>query len=118
MISLGFRIIWQMWPGMFTCSLFWVVVFWSMNYSYGRTHDWTVLVSALGALMNAIVTIANKGYMPVLSKLGNPLSVWVPADSTHRFLFLCDRFAGFSIGDFFIFAGLGLALMRWIWGIL
>lgn len=103
MILLVLRIVWQVYPGVFTCLAFWAVALIS------GVHDdapgrWVWLT---GTACNALVTLANGGYMPVLGPEGkNAFSLWVSGGESHRLLWLADRFWGFSIGDFFIGAGL------------
>jgi hypothetical protein len=114
MFALLFRILWQYYPSLWACALFWTVVGISeyrfiqwKKRKYGWINWWTRVPILMGASMNAIVTLVNNGRMPVLgaTKLA---SVWVQGNGKHL-LFLCDRFPihglVFSLGDFFLIGG-------------
>lgn len=112
MLALPFRILWQYYPNIWCCCLFWFVAtgvqFWGHPAKYQE-------VAIVGLLCNAVVTIANGGKMPVIGwGSGTVLSVWRPAQPGDRFLMLCDRFWGFSIGDFMIIAGMLLMFFHWL----
>jgi hypothetical protein len=118
--TLAFRFLWQWYPSLWTCALFWLVVaaveFWMIR-SGEIKMNWRKNVIWAGAAMNAAVTLANDGRMPVLGKFA-PMSLWV-VGTGKRLLFLCDRFNGgwaiFSLGDFFIIAGVVvLPLLLWL----
>jgi hypothetical protein len=85
-----------------------------MEFRYTSRADWqTRLPVWVGIGMNALVTLANDGRMPVLGKF-HPVSVWVVGTGRHL-LFLCDRFHGFSLGDFLIIGGIVLSpLLLWL----
>jgi len=118
MIPLLLRIIWQLSPSFLTCAVFWLAVA-DAEYRYLRSDPkvnwWARTLLLIGVGMNAVVTLANDGRMPVLGKF-KPMSLWVVGTGKHL-LFLCDRFDGgwaiFSIGDFFIIGGLLLGLVLW-----
>jgi len=117
---IGARVIWQVEPGLST-FLFFIAVFWAilllpkkrfsdpppqwgskfLDYSSNLAPA-CVLV---GILSNMTVILANGGYMPVVGD-GDSYSIWVTATNKHNLLFLADRFAGFSLGDFFLIGGL------------
>jgi hypothetical protein len=89
------------------------VAFWSLVICgnlcfirWGRFRTST-LFSLTGAAMNAVVIIANGGYMPVVG-LDEPTGIWRPADSGSHLLLIADRmaFGGFSPGDFLLMAAL------------
>jgi hypothetical protein len=112
MIVLALRVVWQFLPNIYTCLLFWAVVFASLALDHSREPF--RYVRLIGVMMNALVTIANGGFMPCVGTNYSLISVWKPASLTPgRLLFLCDRFGGFSIGDFFIFGSLLLWLAAW-----
>jgi len=107
---------WQLSPSVISATIFWVFaiwggVFWILGEIWDEKPGWVVgrSISLCGAICNAVVTIANNGFMPVES-LEDSYSLWVTATNQHHLLFLSDRFAGFSIGDFIIIGGLLVAL--------
>jgi hypothetical protein len=114
-VSLIFRILWQVWPNLGTCALFWAVALF-VHFRWppkGVGIGWRTfsVIAVPGILCNAAVTLANQGRMPVIGD-ASLISVWVKAgDNGHtHLLFLCDRYnlggvAIASVGDFFIFAG-------------
>ena len=111
------RVIWQRGPNVFTCALFWIAA--SAILVIGWT--WTVyqLLLAAGIACNALVTLANGGFMPVAShrKLSGPArSVWVQRENARHLLFLGDnwgnRFVRFSIGDTLLAAGIALSIFN------
>ena len=114
-----FRYLWQYYPSLWACLLFWTSVGIG-EYLYLRGRDkvnwWFKIPLLMGGSMNAIVTIANDGRMPFLGHT-KPTSLWVVGTGRHL-LFLCDRFdthwAIFSLGDFFIIGGLFLSLFFWL----
>lgn len=111
---IGVRGLWQADPGnMFLCSFFWVIAlsddpFWW--WLMGPRRRLCYGLSFIGALGNAIATLSNGGYMPVLGK-EEATSIWVPLTESSNVVWLCDIYGGWSLGDFFILAGiLGLIL--------
>ena len=113
----GLRVAWQIWPGLLTCSVFWGACLVSDAFSLSALSGGMLLSKILttsGAGLNAVVTLANRGYMPVIG--GSHFSLWVTAKAgEHRLLWLADRFWGFSIGDFAILSGLFSTLLtQWI----
>lgn len=112
MISLGLRIFWQLYPGLLMASLFWAWVLVFNGWSFKKKPRWWKAIVLIGALSNALVVLANGGYMPV-TNLDNQISLWVPATDKHTLLFLADRYIGWSLGDFFILTGLGIGLVQW-----
>ena len=114
MYPLLFRILWQFYPSLWACALFWFVIFYPefCRIREGSVNWWTVPIFT-GAAMNATVTLANNGRMPVLGNHA-PMSIWVVGTGKHL-LFLCDRFWGFSAGDFFVISGLIVLVIHSIW---
>jgi hypothetical protein len=109
------RMVWQRRPGLFTCALFWTI-----SVVFIVLLDWSITLSqlllTLGLVLNAVVTLANGGFMPVATqrRLGsNARSLWVQRESGQRFLFLADnygtRFIRFSVGDTFLLFGIILS---------
>src|SRR5271168_3313253 len=118
-LILFFRVLWQWFPSLWACVLFWSAVF-GTEVEYIRNPPqkinwWTRTPILIGVVMNAVVTLANSGRMPFFGHI-KPTSLWVLGTGKHL-LFLCDRFetrwAIFSIGDFFIIGGLLLSLLIW-----
>jgi len=114
------RMLWQWFPSLGTCILFWGTVV-ALEVRYIRTAEkidwWSKTLGLAGGAMNAMVTLANDGRMPVLSDKFHPASLWVAGTGKHL-LFLCDRFNGrwaiFSLGDFFIIGGIFLPVLFWL----
>lgn len=114
---IGVRVLWQRRPGLLTCCLFWVVAAALIGFAW----TWTVYQGflAAGIACNALVTLANGGYMPVAShrKLAGPArSVWVQREDAKYLLFLGDNFGNnhvrFSIGDVLLAAGIVLSVVN------
>ena len=111
---LGARVLWQRRPNELSCVAFWCVALVVMLV------PWSLAVSQLvlgaGILSNALVTLANGGFMPVAShrKLrGSARSLWVQRESGQKLLFLADNFGTnfirFSVGDVLLLTGIVLA---------
>lgn len=64
----------------------------------------------IGLSLNHIVVIANGGFMPSLTRIYY-YHIWAPLTERSIYPFLCDRFYGSSMGDFFIYAGFLLFLI-------
>lgn len=109
------RGVWQYFPGIATCALFWSCAMFFQTFliidKRYLTSKVARVVTTLGVVSNMIVTLANGGYMPVVS--GGDYSLWVTATDTHRLMPLADIYSGFSIGDFAIGLGLVLACVFW-----
>jgi hypothetical protein len=123
--ALLFRVLWQYYPTFWMCALFWSVVAlseWQLirmkRERKAAINWWTRTPMLMGVAMNALVTLANDGKMPVLGDHHHLVSVWVVGTGKHL-LFLCDRFNGgfaiFSLGDFFIIGGILLGILFWIY---
>jgi hypothetical protein len=120
------RVIWQIWPNIVTCAVFWILAARWFLAPFGAdprvvaqtksdsspemgVWDYGILAGiacmALGLLMNAAVTLVNGGLMPVggISNHGN--SLWVTATSAHHLRWLGDNYSGFSLGDFVMLGG-------------
>lgn len=110
-LTLLLRFLWQSYPSLWACALFWATVLYAYCVEY-RGNSWTKTLILVGAVMNATVTLANGGRMPFLGNSA-PVSIWVAGTGKHL-LFLCDRFKGFSLGDFFIMGGFFLSLLFWL----
>lgn len=85
---------------------FWVVtIFWVLNLigiltCLDEVRYWFTFC---GAALNCVVMLANHGMMPVIDEsIKKAEGVWRPALTGDHLLFLADRFAGFSIGDFIL----------------
>lgn len=109
------RMLWHWRPGILTAALFWVVMFGASVAVWASDGDWVSGLALLGMSMNAAVVLRNGGRMPVVGKkLPGLHSVWVRANSRHRWLWLADqsRWFGFSVGDFVLIASLAIRLLR------
>lgn len=113
------RVIWEIQPGLLICILFWItsLYFTSTLFYYlkmeGESTAW-IVVSFIGQLCNASVTISNGGFMPVNNVIVTEDSLWVAATNQHYLLFLADNYSGFSIGDFIIFSGFLIGLLTYL----
>lgn len=94
------RLSWQFWPGRVSCLAFWLVIATIHIHSF----DWTMAVATGGMALNATVTLANGGFMPGRS-IQRTFSIWRRKEGG-RLLALGDNYAGCSVGDLLIFAGL------------
>jgi hypothetical protein len=113
---LVWRVAWQLSPGLIVCALFWLAVlrrgidcFHETDLAWSRRF---VLLGMVGLGLNATVTLANGGFMPVLDDTVSR-SVWVTATDRHALLFLADQYAGFSIGDVCILGSLLARFVYW-----
>jgi hypothetical protein len=113
-VLLGARVLWQLRPNLVTCVAFWTVALFVGLLPWSTT--WSQFVLGAGILSNAVVTLANGGFMPVAShrKLrGSARSLWVQRESGQKLLFLADNFGTssirFSVGDALLLAGILLA---------
>lgn len=113
-VLLGARLVWQRRPNLVSCATFWVVAFTVALLPWSTT--WSQFVLGSGILSNALVTLANGGFMPVAShrKLrGSARSLWVQRESGQKLLFLADNFGTSSIrvsvGDALLLVGILLA---------
>ena len=113
------RAVWQSWPGVELCALFWLISLADEPLRWrfiGSKRRICYGLAFLGALCNAVATLANGGYMPVLN-MKEPSSVWVPMTEASRVAWLCDIYPiGFvtgSLGDLFIVAALLGLLLVW-----
>lgn len=112
---LAARIAWQVDPGIWWCLLFWTMALADEPIRWAemrRRRRVLYGLATLGAIGNAVATIANGGYMPVLGK-SEATSVWVPLTEASRMQWLCDIYGGASLGDFFIAAALLGLFVNW-----
>ncbi len=111
-IIIGLRILWQIYPGLLFCCLFWIVsmMFDAVRFRACKSHleSFGASTCMLGALSNAVVTIANNGFMPVPNV--ETFSLWVKSTSEHKLMFLADIYAGFSLGDFILLSGVSIVM--------
>ena len=115
-IVLAARVYWQYNPGLWPCLLFWALSLADdpLRWSEMRSRRRRIYgIAFIGALGNAIATISNGGYMPVMG-LDKVHSLWIPLTDASRLAWLCDVHSGSSKGDMLIgFALLGL-LLNWL----
>lgn len=110
------RILWQCFPGILACIAFWAysLLFDLNNISKSREPVRILgqFVCFFGMCSNAIVTIVNKGFMPV--KTGEEtFSLWVKSTSEHKLMFLADIYGGASVGDFILLGGALITLLSY-----
>lgn len=109
------RGLWQAWPGLLACSLFWVVALPINALNVYRLRSRLYAVASFGALLNAVATVANGGFMPAL--IGEQKSLWIPISAETNLVFLTDiiptGLGHASVGDAFIIGGLLVMLARW-----
>jgi len=110
---------WETMPGLLPCVIVWALsALWLYAFIASASSPWSLLsrwTVAIGLPLNATVTIANGGLMPVVGMTDDAHSIWVPATEAHVFLALADhvQYWGLSIGDGFIFGGIALAILGW-----
>lgn len=111
------RILWQCFPGIAACSAFWAysLIFDLKNISKCKEPVRILgqFICFFGACSNAIVTIVNKGFMPVTGG-EETFSLWVKSTSEHKLMFLADIYNGFSIGDFILFGGMVVIVLSFL----
>ena len=114
LMSISLRIFWQLWPCFLLCATFWGFMIGTDVYQLFHNFELARLITIIGVSSNALVTLANKGIMPVTGNFGSPLSVWQPATKDSRLLLLADHsiLYGFSMGDFIIILGLLIAIVQ------
>jgi hypothetical protein len=112
---LAARILWTRKPGLLTCGLFWGSPLVLVTLGFEVVPSQFLLVGGLAC--NALVTLANGGYMPVRAQWrqrGPARSLWVQRTSGQHLLFLADNFGNrwirFSVGDVLIAAGIVLSI--------
>jgi len=117
-----FAILWHIYTNLPICYLFWgsIFTFFSLDVviRIQRQENIVTIVAVfiflLGATLNATVILANGGFMPVVDETAETFNIWVVATDKHNLLFLADRFAGFSLGDFIILSSIALRFCNWI----
>lgn len=113
-LVLGARLMWQRRPNLSTCATFWAIAFVLVLLPWSAALSQFVL--GAGILSNALVTLANGGFMPVAAHRrirGSARSLWVQRESGQKLLFLADNFGTsamrFSVGDVLLVAGIVLS---------
>lgn len=111
------RGLWEGRPTFWLCLMFWLFsLTWDALQvaaaSSTRSRLFWFAANA-GGYLNAAVTLANNGHMPVVGVVSGQDSLWVIANESHRLLPLCDRFAGFSLGDLLMASGALLCVVWW-----
>ncbi len=108
------RLLWQRRPNLVSCATFWGFAFLMVLLPWSTT--WSQFVLGAGILSNALVTLANGGFMPVATHRrlrGSARSLWVQRESGQKLLFLADNFGTnfirFSVGDVLLVTGVLLA---------
>lgn len=109
------RPLWSAYPSWWGAILFWGC---ALTYNLGvlraavGLYFYGMSLASIGSILNGIVTLLNGGRMPVLYAHSpfDQNSVWVLANTSHKLLLLCDRFAGWSLGDMFIACGIMVGL--------
>ncbi|HZJ38960.1 MAG TPA: DUF5317 family protein [Chthoniobacterales bacterium] len=111
-LLIALLLLWRTQGGLLFACAMWVLAFLYMRRLPPRLKGLPVawLSVLLGMLCNAIVTVANGGYMPVkgLPPSFRPLfPTWIPARSANYLVFLADQhyLLYFSIGDVLIISG-------------
>ena len=110
---------WEARPCLRTCLAFWIMTLGgdaailALLAAGGHWVAFTIVgVLAVGSVLNAAVTVANGGFMPVARRF-TAHSVWVPLRPHHRLAWLCDRYEdNYSLGDLLAGAVVPLALRR------
>jgi hypothetical protein len=113
MVLFGARLVWQRRPNIATCALFWAISFFVVVV-LEWSAAWSQFAVSAGILSNALVTLANGGFMPVAMRRrgleSRARSLWVQRQSGQRLLFLADNFGNdrirFSVGDVLLFIGI------------
>lgn len=93
--------IWDWYPGMTFCLLFWATSLWSSILIGPK--QWFCIP---GTICNAAATISNGGYMPTMDDGAPYTGIYVPLTPDSALPWLCDRFYGGSVGDILLLFGL------------
>ena len=106
---------WKAHPSLLICTLFWLDVIWIIH-AKRLLRGLAGFIILLGVALNAVVTEANGGVMPVVGMPKNLRSaspVWCGATAHHHFLILADHAAMrfFSVGDLLLLAGASAFLL-------
>lgn len=112
-LSLAALVVWHWQPSLVTCFLFWILAIAAQVGFLFANHHVEDVFSIVGASLNAIVTIANDGHMPVLGQAKN-YGIWVAIRPEHALLSLADIHHFCSVGDFVIFAAIVCATARFL----
>lgn len=118
-LLIAWRCLWQYHPGLPACLFFWMcdlTIIWILWTEMSGRRKWLYFVADVGAVMNALATIANAGHMPVSGSNHHLAehSVWIPATPSTNLYFLCDIHGGASFGDLLIFTGILALITNWI----
>lgn len=112
-LSFALRVGWQLFPDPLVCAIFWTVSFVDEPFKW-RYLTWWARVGSLplyvGGAANSLVTLANRGKMPV-EGIDSAFSLWTPTTDATHLAWLGDNYAGFSLGDMFIGVYLGCAIL-------
>jgi hypothetical protein len=118
------RFAWYAWPSLALGAIFWgavlfVIVGWSKFLHKRAIPRHCIGIAGIGAVLNAVVVLANGGYMPVHGMSTDVEGgIWRSTEHGGNLLFLADRMSwgGASPGDFFlavgIIVGLSLAIFK------
>lgn len=90
-------------------SAAWIIV------TYNSRRNWGWLIVGLGGFANFACMAVNGGYMPVRGVITQTEHQHTPLRPEHRLVWLADNYAGASIGDFIVTAGLLLVLAVWFY---
>lgn len=117
LLGMAARAAWVTWPGLATCALFWATAFLLVALlirAKTGAYRWLQALALVGLVLNATVTIANGGYMPVSDYTGPGTSVWVAESDQHVLTWLGDNYAGASIGDLVLAVGVLGQVIVWL----
>jgi hypothetical protein len=109
MLTLLLWLVWKAYPDVAICTAFWLSVIWFIHSkNVIRCSGGSFVL--LGVVLNALVTEANGGVMPVIGmpthfRAASP--IWQSAGTNNHFLLLADHMSlhFFSLGDLALLGG-------------
>ena len=100
-LGIIFRILWHIYPGnLLLCSMLFLSAFPIVFAGFHLHSKVGFSIIGLGTLLNAIVVLANGGFMPTS---GEATNIWMGPGKLN---FLGDFYLGFSPGDILLIVGI------------
>ena len=115
MLALILWLVWKAHPDVVICTAFWLSVIWFIHSKQLTRRSGGSFV-LLGVVLNALVTEANGGVMPVIGMPTHfrPASpIWQAAGTNNHLLLLADHtwLHFFSIGDLALIGGASMFIL-------
>lgn len=101
---------WTEYPSILPCLVFWMLML--PLFAHPKTPLSARALGILGVCLNAIATISNNGYMPVVGGRSYS-SIWVPWTDEQQMFWLVDHMTlfGGSVGDLLLLGHMALCVV-------